>query len=284
MPREIWRWLATVVVLSSLLASALTMTTVTSADAASCGSTFERSFDFRRAFGLSTDADHIRRLLDDPGADCTWGVPLSPDESEEMDRRDSVELYIGALSAHVDAHDDVFGGLYIDQPAGGTVVVLTVPETTQAQVDDALSLVDAGAPAWLEVVTREVTYSQRRLIATQDEISDLMRADDPKVDGIVGLGHGTIENRVEVEILVPHFAAVREFLLERYPEDLLTFVERTSGDSAGCSWCGEDPPATDASGDGGSSSAFVVALAAFGATTIIVLALGPRRRRPSPGT
>ncbi|MDQ3554509.1 MAG: hypothetical protein M3395_08880 [Chloroflexota bacterium] len=281
MPREIRRWLATIVVLSSLLASALTMTTVTSADAASCGSTFERSRDFRRSFGLSTDADHIRRLLDDPAADCTWGVPLSPDESEEMDRRNSVELYIGALSGYVDANDDAFGGLYIDQPAGGTVVVLTVPETTQAQVDEALSLVDAGAPAWLEVVTREVTYSQRRLIATQDEISDLMRADDPKVDGIVGLGRGTIENRVEVEILVSHFAAVREFLLERYPEDLLTFVERTSGDSAGCSRCGEDPPDTDASGDGGSSSAFVVALAAaFGVTTIIVLVLGPQRRRP----
>lgn len=279
-PRQLRRWLATIVVLSSILASGVSVMAVTPANAANGGSTFEESIDFRESFGLSTDGEHVRRLLADPDADCTWGVPLSPDEVDEMDRRNSIELYIGALSGYIDTHDDVFGGLYIDQQAGGTVVVLTVPETMQAHVDEALALVDSAAPGLLEVVTREVKYSQRTLITTQDELIDFTRARDPRVEGIVGLGRGTIANRVEAEILVPKFDAVRRYLLERYPEDLLIFVERTSGDSAGCSWCGEDPPDTDASVDGGRASAFAGALiVAFGATMILALVLGPRRRR-----
>ncbi len=283
MPRQLRRWLATIVMLSWILASGVSLMAVAPANAASCGSTLEESLDFRETFGLSTDDEHVRRLLADPDADCTWGVPLSPDEADEIDRRNSIELYIGELARFIDHHDDAFGGMYIDQRAGGAVVVLTLPETTQAQIDEALGFVDRAAPGLLEIVTREVKYSQRTLSTTQDELIGLTRARDPRVEGIVGLGRGTIENRIEVDILVPRFAAVREFLLGRYPEDLLTFVERTSGDSAGCGWCGEDPPDTDASVDGGRSSAFVVTLtAAFGVTTIIALVLGPRRRR-SPG-
>ncbi len=271
-------------VVASVMAIGATLTTATPAQAASCGSTFEESLHFREAFGLSTDPDLIQRLLDDPAADCTWGVPLAPEESDEMEGRGSVQRYIGALAGHVYRHDDAFGGLYIDQRAGGTVVLLTIPSTTQAQVDEALSLVDGAAPGWLEVITREVKYSQRHLTATQDEISGLMSVDDPRVEGIVGLGLATIENRIEVDILVPRFTAVRDFLLERYPEDLLSFVERSSGDSSLCGWCDDDPPDTDASVTTGVPSSLLAALAAaFGATTAFVLARGPRRRRISSG-
>ncbi|MDQ3407004.1 MAG: hypothetical protein M3472_02455 [Chloroflexota bacterium] len=281
-PQAIRRAAMILLVVASVMAIGATLTTATPAQAASCGSTFEESLDFREAFGLSTDPELIQRLLDDPAADCTWGVPLTPEESDEMDRRNSVELYIRALAGYVDRHDDDFGGLYIDQGAGGTVVLLTIPSTTQAQVDEALSLVDRGAPGSLEVVTREVKYSQRRLYTTQDEIEDLWA--DPRMEGIVGFGPSIIENRVEVDILVPRFAAVRDFLLGRYPEDLLSFVERTSGDSAACGWCDEDPPETHASVTTGVPSSLLAALAAaFGATTAFVLARGPRRRRISSG-
>ncbi len=279
-PQAMRRAAAILLVVASVMAIGATLTTATVTRAASCGSTFEESLDFREAFGLSTDPDLIQRLLDDPAADCTWGVPLTPEESDEMERRGSVQQYIGALAGHVNRHDDAFGGLYIDQRAGGTVVLLTTPSTTQAQVDEALSLVDGAAPGWLEVITREVKYSQRHLTATQDEISGLMSVDDPRVEGIVGLGLATIENRIEVDILVPRFTAVRDFLLERYPEDLLSFVERSSGDSNLCGWCDDDPPDTDASVIAGSQRALLATLAAvFAVTSAIVLGLGPRRRR-----
>lgn len=273
-------WSAMLLVVACIMVTGATLATAQPARAASCGSTFEESLDFRESFGLSTDPDHIRRLLDDPAADCSWSVPLTSEEAAEMDRRSMIELYIRDLAGFVDRHADAFGGLYIDQRAGGVVVLLTTPSTTQAQLDEALAQVAVDAPDWLEVVTREVRYSQRRLDETQDEISALVSADDPRVEGVVGVGRGTIENVVEVDILVPRFNAVRDFLLELYPEDLLKFVERTSGDSAACGRCGEEPPETDMTAPSGAPGTLLAMLAAaFAAVFAITLAIGPRPRR-----
>lgn len=279
-PQAIRRWAAIMMVVAGIVAFGATLTTATLARAASCGSTFEASLDFRETFGLSTDPELIHRLLADPAADCTWTVPLTSEEAAEIDRRNMIELYIGGLSGFVDQHGDAFGGLYIDQQAGGIVVLLTTPSTTQAQIDEALALIAPGAPDWLQVTTREVKYSQRRLSTTQDEISALSAAEDPRVEGIVGLGRGTSENRVEVDILVSSFAAVRSFLLERYPEDLLLFVERTSGDSGACRGCGEEPPETGvATTPDTSSGALALLAAAFCTVFATTLLLHPRRRR-----
>jgi len=283
-PYRIRRWAAYLIAASLLTTAGATLTTPAMAKAASCGSTFERSLDFRQTFGLSTDADLIRRLQDDPAANCTWGVPLTSEEAAGIDRRNAVELYLGDLTRLVDRHDDAFGGLYIDQRAGGTVVLLTTPSTTQALIDEALSVIPPDAPDWFEVVTREVKYSQLRLTEMMDEIKALIAADS-RVAGIVGYGPSVIENRVEVGILEPRFAAVRDFLLERYPEDLLAFVARRSGDSAVCGWCDEEPPRTDVAMSPAMPSVALAALAAaFGAVFVVGVLLGPRRRRSGAST
>ncbi len=282
-PYGIWRWAGYLIAASLLTAAGATVTTPAEAKAASCG-TFETSLDFRQTFGLSTDADLIRRLLDDPAADCTWNVPLTSEEAAGIERRNAVVQYMGDLTRFVDRHDDAFGGLYIDQRAGGTVVLLTTPSTTQALIDEALSVIHPDAPDWFEVVTREVKYSQLRLTEMMDEITDLIAADS-RVAGIVGYGPAVIENRVEVDILKPRFAAVRDFLLERYPEDLLAFVERRSGDSSLCGWCDEEPPRTDVAMSPAVPSVALGALAAaFGAVFVAGLLLGPPRRRSGAST
>ncbi len=282
-PYGIWRWAAYLIVASLITAAGATLTTPTEAKAASCG-TFETSLDFRQTFGLSAATDLIRRLLDDPAANCTWGVPLTTEEAAGIDRRNAVELYLGDLTRFVDRHDDAFGGLYIDQRAGGTVVLLTTPSTTQALIDEALSVIPPDAPDWFEVVTREVKYSQLRLTEMMEEIKDLIAADS-RVAGIVGYGPAVIENRVEVGILEPRFAAVRDFLLERYPEDLLALVERHGWDHSVCGWCDEEPPRTDVAMTHATPSVALGALAAaFGAVFVVGLLLGPRRRRRGAST
>lgn len=82
------------------------------------------SLKFRETFGLRSDAGYVLSLVTDaslPRAE--WGVPLTDQELNEMDRRRSISEALDDLYAYIGSTEDTFGGLFIDQAAGGVVDV-----------------------------------------------------------------------------------------------------------------------------------------------------------------
>lgn len=85
----------------------------------------EAARTFRTTFGLRADDDWIRAVARDAGADRrTFGVPLLPSELEAV-----IAQNLGAKDAaaivnrYGAAVGDDWAGMYIDQQAGGTIVV-----------------------------------------------------------------------------------------------------------------------------------------------------------------
>jgi hypothetical protein len=80
----------------------------------------------RESFGLRADAGYVAAVAADPAATTVdLGIPLLPAEAVEIRRRFAQqEEGVGPLVAYGAAHPDEFGGLYIDQPAGGVIVLL----------------------------------------------------------------------------------------------------------------------------------------------------------------
>lgn len=79
----------------------------------------------REVFGLRADPEYVADVAADPRADSEmFGIPLLPDETVEMLRRFRAQEDLDRFKAYAAEHPDEFGGLYIDQQAGGEVVML----------------------------------------------------------------------------------------------------------------------------------------------------------------
>lgn len=97
---------------------------------ASAGSPSERDqmeIAFRQEFGLRSDLAFVHQVRADasatsPGED-VYPVPLTPVERADMDRRREVEAQLGPAQAYAEQHAASFGGMYIDQAAGGVLTL-----------------------------------------------------------------------------------------------------------------------------------------------------------------
>lgn len=79
------------------------------------------AIQFRTAFGLTTESTTVAQLEVDPSADRTYSVALSADEVEEMDRRMAMQEAITPMVEYGRSQGDTFGGLWVDQAAGGVI-------------------------------------------------------------------------------------------------------------------------------------------------------------------
>jgi hypothetical protein len=78
---------------------------------------------FRQTFGLKVDQVAVRAILADRASSTDFGTPLTADETREMERRLRLNDDVDPVERHLATFPDVVGGLYIDQEAGGEVVV-----------------------------------------------------------------------------------------------------------------------------------------------------------------
>jgi hypothetical protein len=106
------------VMLALLVAAALFIPALAAAAPADIGAARQ----FRQTFGLRSDATYVRGLAGRP-ATAPWPVPLTASEKAEMDRRVAIQNDMGDLHAFGAANPAVFGGVWIDQAAGGVVEV-----------------------------------------------------------------------------------------------------------------------------------------------------------------
>lgn len=124
----------------------------------------------RSMSGLRSDLPYVRTIDADPGSNTDrLGIPLTPDEAADIDARSAT---VSALHAAVQDLDR-FGGIWIDQAAGGVIhlsVAGTWPEET---IQRLRSLVPAGQ----QLVLDEVAVSLDELDSLLARLADVVVSD-----------------------------------------------------------------------------------------------------------
>jgi len=148
----------------------------------------------RAEYGLRRDLAWIRQVADDSAAASEFGTPMLPSETAALFARNELADPVRrALDTY--GHADELGGLYIDNAAGGVVVVLW---TTDPALHAAA--IRSNLPACHPVVFRQVRWAERELRQWQDRIA----ADVDWMAGIpaiaTGIGVDVIGNVVEVDV------------------------------------------------------------------------------------
>jgi hypothetical protein len=162
---------------------------------------------FRKDFGLRSDAGFVKGLAKDPRAVEAYGILMLPAEQYDLDHRVGGDE-LDKVDAYARANADAFAGLYIDQEAGGVVVVLFTGDLTHH-----LAAVPSLVPE-RRVVVRGARTTLADLEALQQRITDerdVIRA----MGGIVqSVGTMIMDNLVDLEISsadpgLPHRLAER---------------------------------------------------------------------------
>jgi hypothetical protein len=123
----------------------------------------------RRRLGFPADLAHVERLrgsLEDMGS-AEFGIPMTAPERQEWDRRAAIQALLDErVEAAVRARAD-FAGLYIDQLAGGQVVLLTTGDPAAARAE-----LEAVEPRLADdLVVRRVAVSEVELGAALRQLA-----------------------------------------------------------------------------------------------------------------
>lgn len=216
---------------------------------------------FRALYGLPSDPDTLASAQE-RFATSEFGLPLSPNELSDLRGRVAAEDGILALRLRLERHVDSFGGLFIDQSAGG-VVDIAVREGGEA----AAIAEERADPVGLPVRVRIVDHS----IATLEEVETtvLEMFDELLADGIsvVGVAIDIPANRVRVRVkeLTPQ---EHDLILRLFSSDVVV-VERGDQPIPGaCTRTACIPPMKGGlrvtSADGGPCTSGVMMSAGFG--------------------
>ena len=154
------------------------------------------AIEIRASYGLRRDLDWIRIVAADPTATTEFGTPLLPAETQELfDRSTRADAIVPIVQAYASQHLGVYGGLWLDQPAGGVVTVSFTDDLEPHRV--ALAALLAGKGAVHVVAAR---YSESTLRALQARIA----ADDAWFKTIpaqlMGVGADEMHSVVMIEV------------------------------------------------------------------------------------
>jgi hypothetical protein len=119
---------------------------------------------FREKCGLTTDADFVRTVMADRANYGPYDVALTAAEQDELAHRVDIERNIGPLKRFVETLPN-FGGLWIDQHAGGVINVAFT--TGGSEYADAIATLLPKTAVYRLV---EVEYSQAYLEQLANEI------------------------------------------------------------------------------------------------------------------
>ncbi|HEX5038731.1 MAG TPA: hypothetical protein VFW95_01170 [Candidatus Limnocylindria bacterium] len=147
----------------------------------------------RQTFGLRADVEYVEDVhAADDSILHEIGILVTPQEAAELDRRFSAQDELGGLAAYGAEHADSFGGMYIDQAAGGDVVMLFTRDLDRHRI-----AVAALAPQGIRARVEEVTW-------TEAELTDLLSNLDFDALGpgaeMVSASVDTIRNVVTLEV------------------------------------------------------------------------------------
>jgi hypothetical protein len=189
-----------------------------SIDIAGLDETTTTALRIRTEFGLRRDLDFIRLVAEDPTATDEFGTPMLPAETAELfARNDRSAAVLRSIRDYLADRAPVFGGLWIDQAAGGIVTLSFTDELDHHRRALAGLL---GGRATVTVV--QARYSEAVLRTLQDRIvaQDAWFKTIPA--SLQGVGVDVMENVVSVDVSTTN-AAVEQLIVARLgvPPDMI---------------------------------------------------------------
>jgi hypothetical protein len=147
----------------------------------------------RESLGLRSDLPWVLSVAELPQAVMSeLGFLVTPAEDAELKRRLQAQDRLDGLIGYGAENADTFGGLYIDQAAGG-VVVLLFTDDPERHADAVAAL----APPGLRVQLKSARYSEAELMEVLEGIDfDALRGDGYQLNSA---GVDTIANVVRIE-------------------------------------------------------------------------------------
>jgi streptogrisin C len=160
------RILATLVAVASLTLVASGAQAPLAARAANPNDPVPRATQFRLGAGLRADSAYVQQSLLDATtfSNTSYGVPLTPVEAAEIDRRIAVQTSVDDAIAWAVTRSN-FGGAYMDQSSGGTPVFQVVENPSAFQASLASHL-----PAGVTARVVSVKNSRADLEALKERI------------------------------------------------------------------------------------------------------------------
>ena len=127
----------------------------------------------RSQFGLRSDLPYVRTVDADPNSTTDGlGIPLTADEAADIAARQDLSPTVRALLAA--AQDlDGFGGVWLDQAAGGVIHLGMVGAWPEETIQRLRSLVPAGQ----RLVLTEVAVSMAELESLHERLVDVVSSD-----------------------------------------------------------------------------------------------------------
>lgn len=128
-----------------------------SAPSAIPASVVQQAIDFRKEYGLDSDAETVARYEADASLSRSYGTALTKDEELELRRRDVITSSLDSLVAELEKQP-AFAGIYFDQLAGGVIDVATTEDSATMAL-----IATRFAPEGAVVRTRMVANSMGTL-------------------------------------------------------------------------------------------------------------------------
>ena len=164
------------------------------------------AIEMRRSFGLRSDLPWVLQIAQSGDAVMSeLGFLVTPGEQAELERRFQSQDSAEQLNAYGAAHPDQFGGLYIDQAAGGVFVMLFTTDH-ERHADALASLVPVG----VRVEIRPARYSEAELMSVLEGLDfNALRTQGYEMNSA---GIDTINNvvRLEAKSNMPNAKALLE--------------------------------------------------------------------------
>ncbi|HYN50713.1 MAG TPA: S1 family peptidase [Thermoleophilaceae bacterium] len=172
------------------------------------------ALQYRRTFGLSTDVSAVSALELNPAADRKYSVALNSDEVAEMDRRMAIQEALKPVAEYGQAHPGTFGGMWVDQAAGGVVHL-----SFTSDVDTHRTALESMTPPGAVLEVHQVSRTEAEVDELVDRISRDVTFHDSLGVTVHNVASNTQRNSVDV-FIEPYSAAGAKVLGQRYAADV----------------------------------------------------------------
>jgi hypothetical protein len=172
----------------------------------------------RTSYGLPSDLEHIRKVVLDPTATTEFGTPMLQAEiSEIFARSERADAIIPDIQTYTANNRPVFGGLWIDQPAGGVVTVSFTDDLARHRAALAAILGPRGV-----VAVVQARYAESVMLALQDRIAADNAWFKTIPAGLQGVSYDVMRNVVSIDLSTAN-PDITALVLARFgvPEDAL---------------------------------------------------------------
>lgn len=129
--------------------------------------------DGRASLGFASDPETVQSVYREFGLDPMWGLPFTPEERAEIDRRTALQGLFSESDNLALRELEGFSGFYFDHSADGAPTLLTTsPEATETEL---VSAIGSDLAAVVRIRPADWTYEQLKW--TVDEIGRLAGSD-----------------------------------------------------------------------------------------------------------